>query len=178
MPLRFDQETNTGFNPRRVVCFWAAILALILCVFGCKKSEREQVLIAAMTDNVQLLKQLDASGADLNAQYPDRFNWTPLITAIYFQNTNAIAYLLNRGVDVWKRDASGKTALMMAITCDDTNTATLLFQKSPQAIREGEDWPTIRSQIRAPPRNQASQNRWNTLVDEFLGTNAVANVKL
>ena len=53
MPLRFDQETNTGFNPRRVVCFWAAILALILCVFGCKKSKREQVLIAAMTDNVQ-----------------------------------------------------------------------------------------------------------------------------
>jgi len=90
-----------------------------------------------MTDNVQLLKQLDASGADLNAQYPDRFNWTPLITAIYFQNTNAIAYLLNRGVDVRKRDASGKTALMMAITCDDTNTATLLFRNRLRRSEKG-----------------------------------------
>jgi ankyrin repeat protein len=127
-----------------------------------------------MTDNVQLLKEMDARGADLNAQYPERFNWTPLITAIYFENTNAIAYLVSRGVDVSKRDGTGETALMWAIRFDDTNTATLLFQKSPQAIREGEDWLTVRSLIQAPPRDQASRNCWNTLIDEFLRTNASA----
>ncbi len=48
--------------------------ALALCNSGCKKSERGQVLVASMTDNVELLKKMDAKGADLNAQYPDRYN--------------------------------------------------------------------------------------------------------
>jgi ankyrin repeat protein len=160
-----------------VLGLWPVILALFLCASGCGTSDREQVLHAVMTDNVQLLKQMDAKGVDLNAQFPERFNWTPLITAIYFQNTNAIAYLISRGVDVSKRDGTGNTALMEAITWDDTNTATLLFRKSPQAIRDGEDWPLVRNLIQAPPTDQATQNRWNALVDEFLRTNAVAKVK-
>ena len=56
--------------------------ALVLCNSGCKKSERGQVLVASMTDNVELLKQMDAKEADLNAQYPERYNWTPLMAAI------------------------------------------------------------------------------------------------
>jgi ankyrin repeat protein len=152
---------------------WSVVFALILFGAGCKKSDRDQVLIAAMTDNVQLLKQMDAKGADLNAQYPERFTWTPLITAIYFQNTNVIAYLLNRGVDVRKRDGRGETALMWAISLDDTNTATLLFQKSPRAIREGEDWPRVRSLIQGGP----DRTRWNSLIEEFLRTNAATSTK-
>lgn len=184
MLTRFDHKRGTRIGLWRALQFWPVVLALILFGLGCRKnhrelekSDREKVLIAAMTDNVQLLEQMDAKGADLDAQYPERFNWTPLITAIYFQNTNVIAYLLNRGVDVRKRDASGETALLMAITGDDTNTAKLLFQKSPQAIREGEDWPTVRALIRAPPRDQARRNRWNTLIDEFLRTNTSASAK-
>ena len=176
MSTSFNQERAKGYEPRGVQWFWVAILALVLGVGGCKKSYHYQVFNAVMTDNVTLLKQLDARGADLNGQFPERFNWTPLIAAIYFQNTNAIAYLISRGVDVSKRDGSGNTALMMAITCDDTNTATLLFRKSPQAIRDGENWPLVRSSIQADNYDQARKTRWNTLVDAFLGTNTVGKV--
>ena len=115
MSTSFNQERAKGYDPRRVQWFWVAILALVLGVVGCKKSYHYQVFNAVMTDNVTLLKQLDARGADLNEQFPERFNWTPLIAVIYFQNTNAIAYLISRGVDVSKRDGSGNTALMMAV---------------------------------------------------------------
>ena len=172
----FNCRRIAGWHLRRAHGLWLVVFAIALCGSGCKKSDREQVLIAAMTDNVRLLTQMDERGADLNAQYSERFNWTPLITAIYFQKSNVIAYLLNRSVDVRKRDGTGKTALMMSISLDDTNTAMLLFQKSPQAISEGEDWPTVRSLIQAPPRDQASQKRWNSLVDEFLRTNIAAQV--
>jgi ankyrin repeat protein len=175
MPTSFNQERAKGYDPRRVQWFWVAILALVLGVVGCK-SYHYQVQNAVMTDNVTLLKQLDARGADLNEQFRDRFNWTPLIMAIYFQNTNAIAYLISRGVDVSKRDGTGNTALMEAITFDDTNTATLLFRKSPQAIRDGENWPLVRSLIQADNYDQARQTRWTALVDAFLETNTVSKV--
>jgi ankyrin repeat protein len=77
---------------------------------------------------------------------------------------------------VRKRDATGNTALMWAITEDDTNTATLLFQKVPRGIRKGEDWPTVHSLIQAS--KDLDQSRWNTLIDEFLRTNAGTSAKL
>ena len=157
---------TTSVNPK----WWfqvAISITLVVCMFGCKKSARDQVLIAAMTDNVQMLKQADARRADLNAQYPERFYWTPLMTAIYFDSTNVIRYLLNRGVDLTKKSrvAGGQTALMMAIASNDTNTVTLLLQKAPQALSQTEDWPVVRSLTRAAGGDVRA------LVDEFLKTN-------
>jgi len=176
MRSSFDKRTGASPPVRIVLGLRPAILALFLCASGCGTSDHDQVLRAVMTDNVQLLKQMDAKGVDLNAQFPERFNWTPLIMAIYFQNTNAIAYLISRGVDVSKRDGTGNTALMEAIICDDTNTATLLFRKLPRAMRDGENWPLVRNFIRGGS-DQATQTRWNALVDQFLKTNTVAKVK-
>jgi ankyrin repeat protein len=177
MTASFEYNNGSGLELRVVLRLLPVVLALVFFGAGCKKSDRDQVLIAAMTDNVQLLKEMDAKGADLNAQYPERFHWTPLIAAIYFQSTNVTAYLLNRGVDVRKRDSSGETALMMAITWGDTNTATLLFQKSPQALREGEDWPRVRSLIQGSPSALAGQPYWHDLIEELFRANAGTSAK-
>jgi ankyrin repeat protein len=167
---------TTSANPKW--WFQAAIsIALVVCIIGCKKSARDEVLIATMTDNVQMLKQADARGADLNARYPERFDWTPLIAAIYFQSTNVISYLLNRGVDVTKRTGNGDTALMMAIRWDDKNTVALLFRTAPQALRETEDWSAVRSSLRADGGDKAIRDYLYAFVDEFLRTNAVGSSK-
>ncbi len=131
------------------------------------KLEPVTPLTAAITGNVVLLRQLETKGADLNVQYPEHFNWTPLIAAIYHQNTNVISFLLDRGVDVTKRDRTGKTALMWAITFCDTNTVALLLQKAPLAIKEHEYWPVVWSQIQI---NDCS-NQWRALLSEYLTTN-------
>ena len=167
--------TKSAISASRSALCLAAVVsaALVVCMFGCKKSDRDQVLVAAMTDNVELLKQMDARGADLNAQYLERFYWTPLMAAIYFDSTNAIRYLVNRGVDLTKRSrvAGGQTALMMAIGSDDTNTVTLLLQKAPQLLSQTEDWPAVRSLAQAAGGDQAIRHYLYTVVDEFLKTN-------
>ena len=127
--------------------------------------------------DVQMLKQADAMGADLNARYPERFDWTPLMASIYFQSTNVIGYLLSRGVDVTKRTGNGDTALIMAIHEDDTNTVALLFQRAPQALRDTEDWPRVRSATRAAGGDQAIREYLSALVDEFLRTNVTRSSK-
>lgn len=152
-------------------------VALVVCSSGCGKSPRDQVLIASMTDNAELLKQMDARGADLNAQYPERFTWTPLMSAIYFQSTNVIHYLLNRGVDVTKRSGTGDTALLMAIHEDDADTVTLLFQSAPRALLESENWPQVRSATQASGGNEQVRHRLSVMVDEFLKTNTLRSSK-
>ena len=166
----------TSVEPKR--WFQAAIsIALVVCLFGCKQSARDRVLKATMTDDVKMLKQADAMGADLNARYPERFDWTPLMASIYFQSTNVIGYLLSRGVDVTKRTGNGDTALIMAIHEDDTNTVALLFQRAPQALRDTEDWPRVRSATRAAGGDQAIREYLSALVDEFLRTNVTRSSK-
>jgi ankyrin repeat protein len=169
-----DPKRGTVSASRSALRLGAVVAAaLVVCNFGCQKSDRDQVLIASMTDNVELLKQMDARGADLNAQYPERFYWTPLMTAIYFDSTNVIPYLVNRGVDLAKRSrvGGGETALMMAIGSDDTNTVKLLFQKAPQVLSQTEDWPAVRSLTQAAGGDQAVRRYLLNLVDEFLKTN-------
>ena len=121
-------------------------------------------LTAAIKGDVAQLKAMDTAGADLNAQYPDRFNWTALMAAIYFQNPEIIQYLLDRNVDVRKRDGTGNTALMWAIQLDDTNTVSLLVNRAPKALREGEDWPKVAAEIQADPHPE----RWHALLDQFI----------
>jgi hypothetical protein len=66
---------------------------------------------------------------------------------------------------------------MMAIGWDDTNTVALLFQKAPQALRETEDWPLVRSATRAAGGDQAIREYLSALVDEFLWTNVARSSK-
>src|SRR5262249_23573027 len=107
------------------------IVAFSLLTAGCKSPPQfaPNAFIAAELDDVETLKQLDANGADLSAQHPERLNETPLIAAVCSRSTNAAAYLIERGVDVSVRDSTQQTAFMWAISVGDTNTVKLLFQK-------------------------------------------------
>src|ERR1041384_1470436 len=131
-----------------IVILLLAAITLIIFNNGCRQlntahTKSEATLIAVMKDDVASLKRLDRSGADLNAAYPNRFNWTPIIASIYFQSSNVIQYLLNRGVDINKRDVSGNTALLWAIQAGDTNTARLMVKRYSQPLRENDDWNLV-----------------------------------
>ena len=121
------------------------------------------VMGATINGDFETLKRLAEAGAGLNAQVPMRFDWTPLMSAIYFERTDIIAYLLDRKVDVTRRDRSGNTALMWAITVGDTNTGALMMEKARAGLDQ-ENWPNIRSLIRV----SSHSNEWHGLLKEFL----------
>ena len=158
----------------------STLLGLLVIVFfsGCSDKYRAEnasrtPLKASITGDIELLKQLDKEGSDLNRQYPDHFNWTPLIASIYFQNRDIIGYLIDREVDVTKQDATGKTALTMAISMDDTNTGALLLRKASQAIKSNEDWTKVWGYVRINEHSAA----WRAILDGFLPTNNPATTE-
>lgn len=89
----------------------------------------QQILGAATAGDLGRLKDLEARGVSLNSQDPIVFNWTPLIGAVFHGNTNIIAYLLTRNVNLDLQDREGETALIWAIRMNDTNTVRLLLDK-------------------------------------------------
>jgi len=107
-----------------------AALLLVACVLCNHRPYRpNSISWAAMTGDLELLKQLEARGTNLDIQDPHAFNWTPLMAAIFHGNTNIIQYLLTRNVNVNLQDREGRTALMWAITTEDTNTVRLLLER-------------------------------------------------
>jgi len=141
------------------------VLALNL---GCgkpndKSAQEAKMLSAVMSGDVALVQHYDKQGYDLDVTFSNRFYWTPLITSIYLQDTNMISFLINRGVDVKKRDNNGMTALQWAIKENDTNTGKLLLTSRKQSLIESENW----SVVRAAAANSASPTLWRALLEEF-----------
>jgi ankyrin repeat protein len=157
----------------RQVCLFGFLVLATVVAIGCQKKEEITLMTAVFQDDLMLLKQFETNGADLNQQFPDRWNWTPLVASVYLRNTNMIAYLIDRGVDVSKKDSREFTALMWAITAQDTNTVALLLRKRPDEIRKGEDWPHVFSLVAADNRQIEEKQMWVQMFSQFLGTNVV-----
>ena len=131
---------TTVMKPKLLLC-----LALVLCgalvyaafLFIYQPSPVERLSGAAMQGNLDLLKTLEAKGVSLDAQNQHSFGWTPLMAAIFEQQTNIITYLLTRNVNLNLQDTRGETALMLAISIDDTNTVRLLLDKGADVTITG-----------------------------------------
>lgn len=106
-----------------------ALLLVALCAMGWWFLQRiywprvtqQSTVSAAEAGDLQLLQSLQQQGMSLDYHDPRKFMWTPLMAAVYSGQSNVVAYLLQRGVDIEARDAHGNTALMWAVYVSDTN---------------------------------------------------------
>jgi ankyrin repeat protein len=90
-----------------------------------------------MYGDLDLLKRLEATGADLDAPDTHSFNWTPLMAAVIHRQTDVVQYLLTRKISLDSQDLWGQTVLMWAIRTSDTNTVWRLLEKGANpAIRD------------------------------------------
>ena len=78
---------------------------------------------AAEAGDLQLLQALHKNVMSLDYHDKRKFMWTPLIAAAKANQSNVVAYLLQRGVAIDAKDASGKTALMWAVNVDSNESA-------------------------------------------------------
>lgn len=107
-------------------------VALVLCILGVLCAvrylywpavTRPTTVSAALAGNLQELQALQAKGMGLNYHDPIKFEWTPLIAAVYGKNSNVVAYLLSQGVNLEAKDRHGDTALSLAVTGPDSDLA-------------------------------------------------------
>lgn len=90
-----------------------------------QESAEASVYLAARSGRIDELRGLIAGGADI-----DRANArgrTPLMTAVFFRNYEAIRELLSEGANVNASDNQGRTALMLAVANSDMRTIQWLL---------------------------------------------------
>ena len=108
--------------------------------------------IAAEGDNIEGLKKLHASGANLTLASPNTGH-TPIHVAARHGNTEMVAALLELGVPVEFKDRNGHTALHIAATKKFASVIELLFAKGadPNKGDNEDDFCLIYlPQVRAP----------------------------
>lgn len=97
------------------------LLSLVGCtvlLWGC--ASRTPLVDAAEEGDLAKVKALLKQGRSINEREPKvKFGWTPLIAAIYQDNTNVIQYLIESGADLNLGDKNGETPLMWAMARGD-----------------------------------------------------------
>src|SRR5277367_1715499 len=95
----------------RSLAAWITVAWISTLLCGC--SARVPVVNAAEDGDVEKVKALLKQGRSINEQDPSvKFGWTPIIAAIYQNNTNMVRFLLQAGADLNLGDSSGETPLM------------------------------------------------------------------
>jgi ankyrin repeat protein len=82
---------------------------------------------AAFDGNIELVKSLVSSGADVNTQ--NNWGWTPLYTAAAIGHRDIVSFLIVKGANVDTPSELGMTPLHFAVSNDRTDIAKLLIEK-------------------------------------------------
>lgn len=120
------EDTNPTITNKskfiRAMVIIAAIALVCLAVFTyCTRRPSQSVLLldAAEGGELEKVKALLEQGVPINQTSSLKFGWTPLIAAIYHNETNVVHYLIEAGADVNLPDRSGETPLMWAAIWGD-----------------------------------------------------------
>lgn len=87
----------------------------------------------ALNDDISLLKTVNFTGNDINTT--DQYGWSALMMAACEGSRNVVQFLLCEQVDMTIHDASGNTALSLAIAKNHTEIVALLNAKLSHTIQ-------------------------------------------
>lgn len=110
----------------------AMLIIVLLIVIGCRKQENPAPQVdlhtAAVTGNIEAVRQHIKAGTDLNIKESTRGS-TPLITAAMFGKTDVALALIEAGADVNYQNYEGSTALHTAAFACHTEIVEALLEK-------------------------------------------------
>jgi serine/threonine-protein phosphatase 6 regulatory ankyrin repeat subunit B len=104
---------------------FALLIGAVSIVLFTRPSGSMQLLSAAESGDLERVKSLVRQGAPLNEPSRVKFGWTPLIGAVFHNETNIVQYLVESGADVNCVDKDGLTPLMWAAGWGDRGVAVV-----------------------------------------------------
>ena len=99
----------------------AALLVAVAKISHDKYIHQTELLAAAQRGDLEGVKVFLKQGDPINQKVESYFGWTPLIAAIYGEQTDVARYLVEAGADVNLADMYGETPLMYAALRGDEN---------------------------------------------------------
>ena len=113
---------------------------------------------AAEEGDLEKVKLLLKQGHSINERDSRfKFGWTPLIAAIYQDNTNVVYYLVASGADLNMPDNHGETPLMHAMSRGDDNLELveyLIAHGADVNAKDAEGATVLSCASALPPRPQ------------------------
>jgi ankyrin repeat protein len=134
------------------------LCALFLCLLcSCHKPDPNVSLLdAAEAGNLPGITNALGIGAKVNYSSPVKFGWTPLLAAVFHNNTNVIPYLVEAaGADINLASNDGETPLMMAVSRGDDGAwlVNYLIDKGADLNRRDNSGRTVFELAKSsPPR--------------------------
>ena len=119
------------FNIRLILILILALMViLMIAAIGFYKghfSKSMQLQDAAEAGDLDTVKSLVQQGVPINQMCSTRFGWTPLIGAVFQNQTNVVNYLIESGADVNLAGNNGETPLMWAIGHGDEGVSLVNY---------------------------------------------------
>ncbi|WCJ60976.1 ankyrin repeat domain-containing protein [Fontisphaera persica] len=108
---------------QRLLC----VLSICLLCSCNQTNPNIDLLDAAEAGNLPGVKAALRAGANVNYSSPVKFGWTPLLAAVFHNNTNVIPELLAAGADINLASKDGETPLMMAVSRGDDSVGLVKY---------------------------------------------------
>lgn len=99
------------------------VIALCL-ILGCATA-KSPIMTAASGGDISTVDKLLKTGANIEER--DRYGYTPLMYAVYYDRYDAAKFLIEKHADVNARDASGEFPLLVAVANDNAVMVKLLL---------------------------------------------------
>jgi len=106
------------------------------------KQAQAKTLHKAVSDgNIELIKSLISSGADVNEQ--NNWGWTPLYTAVAIDQGDIVKLLIDKGANVDTPSKEGVTPLHFAVNNGNMDIAKLLIKNGADCLKADKNGVTL-----------------------------------
>ena len=152
---------NSLWQVGKTLC--GVLLCWIVSSCSCSVSKENAFVAAAARGDIQTMQQLLSSGVSVNCRSTALPGDTPLTTAVWGRNAEAVDFLLQAGAGPDLRNSQGLSPLQIALESPGDQSAIIVGR----LVRAGADAESVSEVVRALGINNANRGAFEDAVEQM-----------